>query len=93
MRKTFRIVRNNLSEEVENAYHPLRYRVEQKYSLLFFYLWGSPDFSPPHNFTNYLDAIKTIWDKYPSAVIVDTFDEFIKRNPYFKKLFKEQKIK
>ena len=84
MRKTFRIVRNNLSEEGEKAYHPLRYRVEQKYSLLFLHFWGTPQFPPGHNFTTYLNAKRAIWDIYPNAIIIDTFEEFKKRKSYDK---------
>lgn len=74
MKKKFRIVRNNLSEEGEKAFHPLRYKIEQRRTILFFiHLWSTPDFGPPHNFEHSLEAVNHIKEHYPNAVIYDDY--------------------
>ena len=68
--KRFRIVRNNLSEEAENAYHPLRWRIEQRHTILFFiHWWSTPDFEPPHNFEYSFQASSAIMEHCPKAII------------------------
>ena len=70
--KEFRIVKNDLSEEAKKAFQPLYYRIEQRYTLLFFFhWWGTPEFEPPHNFYNDCDAMKHIKEHYPNAVVYD----------------------
>lgn len=60
----FRIVRNKLSEEGEKAFHPLRYRIEQRHTILcFIHWWSTPTFPPPHNFEKYDEAVHKILDK------------------------------
>lgn len=51
MRKKFRIVRNDVA--CPEAFHPYWYRIEERYTLLFFFhWWGTPSFAPPHLFEN-----------------------------------------
>ena len=70
MSKLFRIVRNNLSKEGAKAFHPLRYRIEQRYTLLFIiHWWGTPVFEPPHNFEDISGAMNHILKHYPNAFI------------------------
>lgn len=72
MRKKFRIVKNDL--HAPEAFHPLWYRVEQRYTLLFFiHWWDTPSFAPPHLFETDNEAAKTIKDKYPNAIIYDCY--------------------
>lgn len=76
IRKKFRIVKNELSEEGLKAFHPLRYRIEQRYTLLFFiHWWGTPTFEPPHNFEHDYDALKHIKEHYPNAIVYDYYSE------------------
>lgn len=70
--KKFRIVRNELSEEIEReAFHPLRWKIEQKYSIFLgmISLWGTPDFAPPHDFEHVAEAANAIWKHYPKAKV------------------------
>ena len=70
MRKKFRIVHNKLSEEGKKAFHALLYRIEQRYTILFFiHWWGTPSFEPPHNFEFTCDAIRHIKKHYSKAII------------------------
>lgn len=70
MTKTFRIVKNDLSEEALNAFHPLRYRIEQRNTiLLFIHWWSTPTFAPPHNFETIKEASDYIREYYPNAII------------------------
>jgi len=70
MRKRFRIVNNELSEEGKKAFHPLWYKIEQRHTLLFFFhWWGTPEFAPPHYFEKYQDAERHIREYYPNAII------------------------
>lgn len=72
--KTFRISKNQLSKAGEETFHPMRCRIEQRYSLFYFIKWwGTPSFAPPHYFENDNEAAKAIWDKYPNAVIIDNY--------------------
>ena len=72
MKKIFRIVRNELSEEGQKAYKPLWYRIEQRHTLLFFlHFWTTPEFEPPHYFNNDCDAMKCIKEHYPDAIVFD----------------------
>ena len=51
MRKVFRIIKNELTEEGKKAFHPYWYKIEQRHTLLFFvHWWGTPTFEPPHYF-------------------------------------------
>ena len=72
MRKTFRIVRNDLA--CPEAFHPLWYRIEQRHTILFFFHWWStPEFEPPHNFENDCDAMKYIKEHYSDAIVYDYY--------------------
>ena len=74
MRKEFRIVKNDLA--CPEAFYPLRYRIEQKHTILFFiHWWGTPVFAPPHNFEDVCDAIKHIIAHYPNSVVYDYHSE------------------
>lgn len=76
MRKVFRIIKNKLSEEGEKAPHALRYKIEQRYTLLFFiHWWGTPSFEPEHMFENDCDAMKKIMKHYPNAIVYDYCSE------------------
>ena len=76
MRKVFRIIKNKLSEEGEKAPHALRYKIEQRYTLLFFiHWWGTPSFEPEHLFENDCDAMKKIKKHYPDAIVYDYYSE------------------
>jgi hypothetical protein len=69
-KKHFRIVRNNLSKEAEKSYHPLRYRIEERYTIFFFiHWWSTPTFAPPHNHETYTDAYQYIKDMCSDAII------------------------
>lgn len=68
-RKEFRIS-NNYS--ACRGFHPLWFKIEQKYTLLFFFhWWGTPTFDPPHSFRYYDDALKCIKEHYPNAIVYD----------------------
>ena len=83
MRKVFRIIKNELSKEGEKAFHALRYKIEQRYTLLFFiHWWGTPSFEPPHLFENDCDAMKFIKKHYPNAIVYDYYSENIFRKLY-----------
>lgn len=71
MKKKFRIVKNDLSEEGQKAYHPYWYRIEQRHSILFGLIkwWISPEFAPPHNFESVDEALKYILDQCPKAIV------------------------
>lgn len=98
MRKKFRIVKNELSEEGLKAFHPLRYRIEQRHTILFFiHWWGTPEFEPPHLFENDCDAMKHIKKHHPNAVVyekdtnkylgncyVDELGDMYVKSPYHK---------
>jgi hypothetical protein len=76
MRKVFRIIKNELSEEGTKAFHPLWYRIEQRHTVLFFIRWwGTPSFAPPHLFENDCDAMKHIKKHYPNAIVYDYYSE------------------
>lgn len=76
MRKVFRIIKNKLSEEGEKAPYALRYKIEQRYTLLFFvHWWGTPSFEPEHMFENDCDAMKKIMKHYPNAIVCDYYSE------------------
>lgn len=70
MRKKFRIINNEV--HCPEAFHPLWYRIEQRYTVLFFiHWWGTPCFEPPHNFEKVNDAVKHIKEHYPNAIVYD----------------------
>lgn len=70
MRKRFRIVNNELSEEGKKAFHPLWYKIEQRHTLLFFFhWWGTPEFAPPHYFEQRQEAEEYIRKYHPNAII------------------------
>jgi hypothetical protein len=74
MRKKFRIVNNEVY--CPEAFHPFWYRIEQRYSILFFlHWWGTPEFEPPHNFEFVCDAIRHIKKHFPNAIIYDYYSE------------------
>lgn len=74
IRKKFRIVRNDW--HCPESFHPLLYRIEQRYTLLFFiHWWGIPTFAPPHLFESPNSAAKAIKDKYPNAIIYDYYSD------------------
>ena len=76
MRKVFRIIKNELSEEGMKAFHPLWYRIEQRHTILFFlHWWGTPFFKPPHLFENDCDAMKHIIKHCPNAVVYDYYSD------------------
>jgi hypothetical protein len=76
MRKVFRIIKNELSEEGAKAFHPLWYKIEQRHTLLFFiHWWGTPSFEPPHVFENDCAAVKKIMKHYPDAIVYDYYSE------------------
>ena len=84
MRKKFRIVWNELSKEGLKAFHPLRYRIEQRYTLLFFiHWWDAPMFAPPHNFEFVRDAVKHIKEHFPNAIIYDGYSDNNINNRYY----------
>ena len=69
-RKHFRIIKNELSEEGAKAFHPLWYRIEQRYTILFFiHWWSAPTFAPPHLHNSYVDAYDYIKEQCPNAII------------------------
>ncbi len=81
--KKFRIVRNELSKEGENAFHPLRYRIEQRHTILFFFhWWTSPEFAPPHNFETPDEAFNKITEECGNNVgevkIISSYTKYIK---------------
>lgn len=72
MRKKFRIVNNEI--HCPEAFHPLWYRIEQRYTVLFFiHWWGTPWFEPPHNFEKVNDAVKHIKEHCSNAIIYDCY--------------------
>ena len=76
MRKVFRIIKNELSEEGVKAFHPLWYRIEQRRTILFFlHWWGTPSFAPPHMFENDCDAMHCIKRHYQNAIVYDYYSE------------------
>lgn len=76
MRKVFRIIKNELSEEGAKASHPLRYKIEKRYTLMFFiHWWGTPSFPPPHLFENDCAAMKYIMEHCPNAIVYDYYSE------------------
>lgn len=76
MRKVFRIIKNELSEEGAKSFHPLWYRIEQRHTFLFFiHFWSSPEFAPPHLFENDCDAMRQIKERYPNAIVYDYYSE------------------
>lgn len=69
MKKIFKIV------ETGYTYH-YRYRVLQRHTILFFiHFWTSPEYAPPHLFHTAEDAAKSVWIRYPDAVIHDNYSE------------------
>lgn len=82
--KKFRIVRNELSKEGENAFHPLRYRIEQRHCILFGLIswWISPEFAPPHNFETPDEAFNKIieerWNNVGEVKVISTYRKYIK---------------
>ena len=76
MRKVFRIIKNELSEDGTKDFHPLLYRIEQRYTLLFFFhWWDAPSFEPSHLFENDCNAMKHIMEHYPHAIVYDYYSE------------------
>lgn len=74
MRKKFRIVRNDVV--CPEAFHPYWYRIEERYTLLFFFhWWGTPSFAPPHLFENDCAAMKHIKEYHPNAIVYDYYSE------------------
>ena len=70
MRKTFRIVNNDWHTD---CHHPLLYKIEQRYTFLFFiHWWGTPEFAPPHCFEKLSDAIRYIKEQDSNALVYDT---------------------
>lgn len=69
--KKFRIVRQKLSDRGEKAFHPLRYRIEQRHCLLFGLVswWSTPEFGPPHLFERPDDAMTKISEECPRCDI------------------------
>lgn len=81
MKKTFRIVRNKLSEEAEKSFHPYRYRIEVRHTIFFFvHWWSTPTFAPPHLFEKLDDAINKIVEEVGEGAKVDICTEIIKKN-------------
>lgn len=76
MRKIFRIVRNELSKEGEQAYHPLRYRIEQRRTILcFIHWWSTPLFAPPHLFEFPDEAVEKIKEECGNNINIIMEDE------------------
>lgn len=74
MRKKFRIVNNEI--HCPEAFHPLWFRIKQRYTIFFFiHWWGTPEFEPPHLFESPNSAAKAIKDKYPNAIIYDYYSD------------------
>ena len=72
MKKIFRILKNDLA--CPEAFHPLWFRIEQRYTLLFFFhWWGTPTFEPPHNFEHDYDALKYIKEHCPNSIVYSLF--------------------
>lgn len=70
MKKVFRIVKNDLSEEGKKAFFSLRYRIEQRHTILFFiHWWSTPEFAPPYTFEYLGNALKHIFLHCPNALI------------------------
>lgn len=81
--KKFRIIRNELSEEGEKCFHPLRYRIEQRHTILcFIRWWATPEFAPPHNFETPDEAINKIIEERNNNVgdvkVVSSYKKYIK---------------
>lgn len=74
MKKVFRIVRNNLSKEAEESFHPYRYRIEVRHTILFFiHWWSAPEFEPPHNFEHTSEAYNCIKEHCPNSIVYSLF--------------------
>lgn len=74
MRKKFRIVNNEI--HCSEPFHPFRYRIEQRYTILFFFhWWDTPNLEHPHNFEFVRDAIKHIKEYFPKAIIYDGYSK------------------
>lgn len=70
MRKLFRVIKMDVSKELEENPLVLRYKIEQRYTILFFiHWWGTPSFAPPHAFATEREAELCVWHKYPNAGI------------------------
>lgn len=54
----------------------VRFKVEQRHTILWFiHYWTSPEFAPPHLFYDGDEAAKSVWIRYPNAVIYDGFSK------------------
>jgi len=54
-----------------DTYHPLEYKIEERYTFLFFiHWWDSPQFAPPHLFRTYQEAYDFIKGQNPKAIII-----------------------
>lgn len=71
LKKKFRIIKNELSEEGAKAYHPLWYKIEERYTLFFFiHWWGTPSFAPPHLHETYEKAYQYLKEQRKNAIII-----------------------
>ena len=67
---------NSTNPYVKKAFHHPWYRIEQRYTLLFFiHWWGTPSFAPPHLFENDCDTMRHIKKHYPNAIVYDYYSE------------------
>ena len=86
MKKKFRIISNEI--HCPEAFHPLWYRIEQRYTILFFiHWWSTPEFEPPHNFEFICEAIRHIKEHFPNAIIYDYYSENKCKNRYYDKVY------
>lgn len=67
--KTFRLVKIDVPESNKNNPMVLKCKIEQRRRFLFWHYWTSPEFAPPHLFTDDAKAAKYLWNKYPDTKI------------------------
>ena len=65
-RKKYRIIK------LDTVYHIHDYKIEERYTILFFiHWWSTPTFAPPHRHPSYESAYKYILEQNPKAIIIN----------------------
>lgn len=65
-RKKYRIVK------MDSVYHLLDYKIQERYTILFFiHWWSTPVFAPPHLHESYKSAHDYILEQDPRAIIIN----------------------
>ena len=65
-KKKYRIVK------LDSVYHLHDYKIEERYTILFFiHWWSTPQFAPPHRHPSYESAYNYILEQNPKAIIIN----------------------